>query len=352
MSTPKFVQERPMICVRLFAGIAFLFIAILAEPAAADTYQVILRGKVVMQDGSPLPTAAGIQRLCSDSAGSAPGPLTSKKGDYLWRLDVDNMLTRACKLEATLPGYISTSIDISDLSGLISSTKELPPLVLTARGGDPRAINSSDSDVPSGAHAAWKAAMKAIDAGNLPEVSNQLKMAVAAAPKFARGWHILGVSYETQQMFAEARDAYTHATEVDPKMLVSWVTLSREDVLVKDWAGASKAADTAIKLDTKRMFGEVYLHRAVALYELKDLDGAEASAKEALRPEQKQKEFRAEFVLGRILAAKGDAAGAREHIQKYLTLDPKAADADLLRGYLDVIGKPEAASVNPDLELP
>ncbi len=61
---------------------------------------------------------------------------------------------------------------------------------------------------------------------------------------------------------------------------------------------------------------------------------------------------RAEFVMGRILAAKGDTAGAREHIAKYLALSPKTPDAELIQGYLGVIGKPEAAGVNPDLELP
>jgi Tfp pilus assembly protein PilF len=339
-----------MIAWRVLTIGCFTGLAILVEPVAADTYQVILKGKVVMQDGSPLPSVAGLQRICSDYQGNVPGPITNKKGEYLWRMDTDNMLTRACRLEATMVGYVSTSIDISDLSGFISTVKELPPLVLSAKGSDPRSVNNSDSDVPSNARVAWKAAMKAGDAGKLTELASQLQMVVAAAPKFARGWHTLGVAYETAQMPAEARDAYVHATELDPKMVVAWVTLSRVDVLTKDWEGASKAADTAIKLDTKRMYAEVYLHRAVARFELKDLDGAEASAKETLQ--SKQKLARAEFVLGRILAAKGDAAGAKEHIEKYLELNPKTPDADLIRSYLQVIGKPEEASFNPDLELP
>jgi tetratricopeptide (TPR) repeat protein len=153
-------------------------------------------------------------------------------------------------------------------------------------------------------------------------------------------------------MLPEARDAYTHATDADPKLLISWVTLSRMDVLVKDWSGAAKAADTAIKLDLKHMYPEVYLHQAVARYELKDLQGAESSATQALQLDAKERKFRGEFVMGRILAAKGDTAGAKTHISKYLALDPSAPDKDLLKGYLEVLGKPEAAGINPDLELP
>jgi tetratricopeptide (TPR) repeat protein len=318
----------------------------------ADTYQVILRGKVVMQDGSAPPTAAGVQRICSDAQSDVPGPITNKKGEFLWRMDVDNMLTRVCRLEATLPGYVSTSIDISNLSGIVNNSKDLPPLVLRAKGSDPRTISNSDSDVPGPARAPWKAAMKAVDVGDVPEATNQLKLVVAAAPKFARGWHSLGIAYETQLKTADARDAYAHATEADPKMVISWVTLSRMDVLAKDWQGAAKAADTAIKLDVKHLYPEVYLHQAVARYELKDLDAAEAAATQALQLDAKGRKFRAEFVMGRILAAKGDAAGAKTHISKYLTLDPNPPDSDLIKGYLDALGKPEAAAINPELELP
>jgi Flp pilus assembly protein TadD len=336
-----------MVSTRICAGICLL-----CSIAAADTYQVILHGKVVMQDGSAPPGTAGIQRLCSDSYGDAPGPITNKKGEFLWRMDVDNMLTRTCRLEATLAGYVSTSIDISDLSGFISSEKALPPLVLHVKGSDPRVIVNSDSDVPAPAKPAWKAAMKAIDSGNVAETANQLKLVVAAAPKFARGWHSLGIAYETEQMLPEAKDAYAHAVEIDPKMLISWVTLSRMDVLAKDWQGAATAAETAIKLDLKKMYPEVYLHLAAARYGLKDLDGAEAAATQALQLDAKERKFRGEFVMGRILAAKGDTVGAKTHITKYLSLNPGTPDAELIKGYLEVLGKPEAAGVNPDPELP
>jgi tetratricopeptide (TPR) repeat protein len=83
---------------------------------------------------------------------------------------------------------------------------------------------------------------------------------------------------------------------------------------------------------------------------MKNYDGAEESVKVALKEDPKEGHFRGEFVLGRILAAKGDVAGAKEHVSKYLALNPNPPDLDLIKGYLDVLGKPEAASVNPALE--
>jgi cytochrome c-type biogenesis protein CcmH/NrfG len=338
--------------IRLFVAIWFLCcIPTLIPPAGAEAYEVILKGKVVMRDGSPLPSGVGIQRHCTDVVGSAPGPLTNKKGEFIWHMDADSMATRACTVEAELKGYVSTTIDISALDGFVKKVYELPPLVIYKSGGDPRVIKNGTDDVPPTAHSAWNAAMKASDAGNYPELAVQLKAVVAAAPKFARGWHTLGIAYEVLQMPDDARDAYMHAIQADPKMVVSYVTLSRMDVLLKDWQGAETAAQGAIRLDPKRTFPEAWLHQAVARYELKDYAGAEASVREAVGQPGKETS-RAEFVLGRILDAKGDYAGAREHIAKFLKENPKTPDAELIQGYMDVIGRPEAAGVNPDLELP
>jgi Tfp pilus assembly protein PilF len=341
--------------MRLFAAICLLSSIPTLVPRAAgqgQAYEVILKGKVVMSDGSHLPAGVGIYRHCNDVLGSAPGPLANNKtGEYIWHMDADVMSTRACTVEATLTGYTSTKIDISSLDGFKTKVNELPPLVLTKTGGDPRVINNSGDDVPPKAHSAWVAAMKALDAHDYPQMAEQLRTVVAKEPKFARGWHTLGIAYETLLNNDKARDAYLHATQADPKMLVSFVTLAHVDVLVKDWQGAETAAEGALKLDSKRKYPEIYMHQAVARYGLKDYAGAEASAKEALGVPLKETS-RAEFVMGRILEAKGDHDAARQHIAKFLKENPNTPDADLIKNYMDTIGKPEAGALNPDLELP
>ncbi len=341
-----------MATIRVILGtclVASLLFSI--QPAAAATYPLILRGKVTMQDGSPPPFTAGIERICSDYQGSAPGPTTSKKGEYIWRMDVDPLRTRSCVIRATHPGYVSTSIDISALDGSTTTQVTLGPLVLTGQVADPYAVISSDSNVPSKARSAWKAAMKALDNGSIPDAAVQMQAAVTAAPKFAVGWHALGVAQERMDKLTEARDDYQHAIDADSKMFPAYVTLARLCLKTKDWQGAANAADALIKADKKKTFTEIYLHQAVARYELKDLDGAEASAQEAIHRDSDHLIPRAEYVLGRILEAKGDAAGAREHISKYLDMDKKAPDADKIRTELQNLGKPGAAGAAPELEV-
>jgi tetratricopeptide (TPR) repeat protein len=298
-----------------------------------------------MPDGSPPPFSVGIERVCSDVQGSAPGPITDKKGEYLWRMDVDPLRTRACFIRATHAGYVSSTIDISGLNGYTNTATTLDTITISGRVADPYAIISSDSGIPSRAQGPWKAAMKALDASNYAETATQMQAAVAAAPKFAIGWHGLGVVLEKEQKMAEARDAYEHAIEADPKNLPPYVTLTRLCLKTKDWQCASKSADALIKADVKKTYPEVYLHQAVARYGLKDLDGASASVQEALQ----RKMPRAEYVLGRILEANGDAAGAREHISKYLKLDKSTPDAEMIRAHLQIIGKPEASTTEPEL---
>jgi Tetratricopeptide repeat len=328
--------------------VSFLFVASIVssvQPVAAEVYPLIVKGKVTMSDGSPPPFTVGIERVCSDFQGSAPGPTTDKKGEYLWRMDVDPLRSRACFIRATHSGYVSTTIDISALNGYTNTTTTLEPLVITGHVSDPYSIITSESGIPSKVGKQWKEAMKAIDARDMPGAAAQLQAAVAASPKFAVGWHALGVVEENQQKFAEARDAYEHAIQADPKMFAAYVTLARVSLKAKDWATAAKAADDLIKVDNKKTFTEIYLHQAVARYQLKDLDGAAASAQEA----SKLKIARAEYVLGRILEAKGDAAGAREHMSKYLEMDKNAPDADAIRMHIQNIGKPDPAE--PELEV-
>jgi Flp pilus assembly protein TadD len=340
-----------MVSTRLFACTWLLAsLAVSIQPAAADTFEVILHGKVMMKDGSPPPHSVGIQRLCSDSYGDVPGPITNKKGEFIWRMGFDNLLTRTCRIEATMPGYVSTAIDISDINGFLDTAKTLPPLILSLGGADPHTILEKDDDVPVPAKPAWKLLVKALRVGDLVEVANQAKLVTDAAPKFARGWHVLGVSYEVLGKNAEATAAYSRAAELDPKMVISWVTLSRMDILGKDWQGALKAIENVQRLDVKHIYPEIYLHQAIAQFQLGQLDAAEASAKQLLKDDPNERKSRGEFVMGVILEAKHDTDGAKAHITRYLQLNPNPPDVDQIKAYLQLIGSSEAKNMKLTLE--
>jgi len=327
-----------------------LFLCVpLALVCSADNYPVILHGKVVMDDGSAPPTAVEIERVCSDNAGSAPGPLTNKQGEYIWRMNIDPLETRSCVIRASHAGYTSSDVTVSGVD-TTHTTLELPPITIRGSVSDPDTINFSDNGIPGRAKSDFTAARKSVDTQDLAGAANHLEAVVAAAPKFAQAWHGLGVIDESLHKTAEARAAYEHAIAADPKMLPPYVMLARLCIKTKDWNCGSKTAEALMKVDPKHLYPEIYLHQAVARYELKDLNGAQESVQEAIRLDPKYRRPRAEYVLGRILEAKGDVAGAKEHIAKYLTLDPAPQDIDLVRGHTQNLGTPQANDVDPDLE--
>jgi tetratricopeptide (TPR) repeat protein len=316
---------------------------------SGDSFPVILSGKVTLPDGTPPPVSVGLERLCSDNQGSGPGPLTNKKGEYVWRLDVDPLASRACHIRATSPGYESTLIDVSALPGVTTTNIKLDTIVITPKGADPEQINNNEDSVPGKALSAWKLAVKSLDAGNYPDAIQHLQTAVQAAPKFAQGWHIMGILFNQQRKPADARDAFEHAIAADPKYLPAYVSLARQCIRAKDWDGALKAADGEIKADTKHVYLEIYLHQAVARYQLKNLDGAIASVQQCIMLDKTHVVSRVEYVWGRVLEAKGDLDGARQHMTHYLDTDKTAKDAVQIKAHLDNLGKPGAA--DPDLEV-
>ena len=265
-------------------------------------------------------------------------------------MEVDPLVTRNCVIRATLKGYQSTQVDISGFKE--QSDPHLKPLVLTPTAGDPYKLLLTNDNIPSKAAPGWKAALKAMDSQNLTEVINQLKTSVEAVPKFAQAWNVLGVAYLKRNdgsSSVDARDAFEHAIASDPKMLPPYVSLARLCVATKDWECVSKDADALIKVDSKKDWPEIYLHQAVARYWLKDLAGAQASAEKSLSLDHAH--HRSEYILGRILEAKGDVTGARQHMTKYLELDPKAQDADQIKAHIDNLGKPAPAAAEPALEV-
>lgn len=339
-----------MSAFRAFSRFIFLVLPVLVSlPAPSQNLNIVARGKVLMEDGSAPGKSVGIQRLCTDSQNGTPGPLTNKEGDYTWRLNLDFMATRRCFIEATLNGYTSSQVEISNINATTPNV-DLPDIVLTLKGGDPYALGaSSPNDIPGKSKSSFDAAMRAVQAGDIPGALVNMEAAVEATPKFALGWHHVGVFYMHQANEAKAHEAFARAAQEDSKALAPRVILTRLAIKDKNWDEAGKLAAATIPLDKNKVFPELYLHQAVAQYHLKDLAAAETNVKKALDPKAKRATPRAEYALGRILEAKGDTAGAKEHMKKYLELAPKAEDAAQIQAHIDGMGQP--GTVDPDLEI-
>jgi hypothetical protein len=318
--------------------------------AVSENYSVIIRGKVILQNGSPPPIKVGIERFCSDGQGSAPGPLTDKNGEYLWRMDVDPMRTRSCVIRASHAGYTSTAINISALNGYLSATVTLAPIVITSPEDDPYTITMSEPNMPLRSKSELKAAMKALDARNHTEAIARLQKGMMREPKYAPGWHALGVVLDHENSIQESREAFEKAIAADNKFIPAYLTLVHSCSKLKDWECVMRTADALEKAEKKKTYPDVYFHRAVASFKLNSFDQAVSSIQDALRLDAAHRIPRAEYVYGRILEAKGDLTGAREHMSRYLDLDKSAPDPEAIRLHIENLGKSPAAGAEPELD--
>lgn len=328
---------------------AILFCGIPA--ATADVYSVIVMGKVVMADGSPPPFTVSIERDC-DSYFDTNGPITDKNGQWVWRLSIDLFSQHSCVFIAHHDGYSSSTTDASNLNAnYLDTTIHVPDLTLMPKVPDPYTIHISGDNFPPKSKAPFEKAMKYIDAGKYDDAVWELRASVTTGPKFAEGWHALGVVYDKTGNPTGAKEAYEKAIAANPKLFQPYVTLTRVCLILKDFRCAADTSARLIKADPKRLYPEIFLHQAVALFELNDVAGAEQSANELVKMNLQRRWPRLEFVLGRILEQKGDLESARAHMKKYLELEPKTPDAELVEGRMQALGKPEASSINPELEL-
>lgn len=299
--------------------------------------QIIVYGKVQMEDGTPPPKSVIIERGCSD--GWAPGnvAITDKLGRFTWKMDIDPTSINRCTIKGVLKGYTSTNYEIPNLNAF--SDPHLPPLILTQNGSNSTIEVLSDNvKVPYAAQLGWSRAQKALSANRLAEGERQLTIAVKAAPNFAQGWNALAVVLEHENKPSDAWKAYKKAIEVDPKLLGAYVPLARMSIEVKDWQGAEQTASELIKRDTAGRYAEARLIQAIARYQLKNVDGAIASANDTIQMDAKLHKLpAAEYILALCLDGKNDHAGASEHLKNYLAeLPPRAPNAEIIR---DLIAK-------------
>ncbi|MBI5086409.1 MAG: VWA domain-containing protein [Acidobacteria bacterium] len=307
------------------------------------------RGKVVMEDGSPPPKPVMIQRNCGSGRVTIEGT-TNRAGEFQMRASqfetVGNWGSRqfgafgtmTCGLEAVLPGYVSSVIDLDDIT--LYRDRDLPPLVLRKKGTSPAAVIDASAQAPKVARKSWEAGIKALNAGANGEAELHFRQVLKAAPGFAPAWSALGSACQNLKKLDEARAAFRRAREADAKSIGPLVLLMRLEAEAKDWPAASAAAESVIARDGNRRYPEAFLRLAVARYQSGDREGAIKSITEAVRLDKDRRMPAAEYIHGLILEAGGEIQGAGEHYRRYLELDPKGTSAQVARMRLAELGKP------------
>lgn len=307
---------------------------------------VYLHGKVTMEDGSPPPNAAHVERRCSDSDAPYFIAFVDKNGQFTWKREFDfTGDSRHCYLQAVLGKYRSKLYDLAPMD--VFSDPNLPTMVLTEAKLDQEADPFAGVHVPRQAEQAWNKAQVAVRASHWPEAERNLSAAVKIAPNFAGAWNALGIVLERENKPAAAWPDYKRAIDLDPKLLTAYVPFARLSLEVKDWENAVKVSTELIRRAPPGRYTEAHLVQAIARYQLRDLDGAIASANETIKLDTSHRMPTAEYVLGLSLNLKRDYDGARTHLNKFLELSPHSASKQAISNMIANLGKAPAGNEPP-----
>ena len=335
---------------------------------------IFLSGKVVLDDGTPPPETVVIERVCNGSP--RPEAYTDSKGRFSFELGKNQAMfadasvptmggmdgmggmsgsgrsnpsgmggsgmsgrggigerdLMGCDLRAVLPGYRSEMVSLANHRAF--DNPDVGTILLHRLGNvEGRVISATSLNAPKDARKAFEKGQDLVRKKKLDEAAQSFQKAVDAYPKYAAAWYELGHLQEQQGHPDDARKSYQQSIAADGKYLNPHLQLSLIAARQNNWQDLADSTAKAIKLDPFD-YPQAYFYNAVANYNLKNIDAAEKSAREAQKLDGKHQFPKVDQLLGIILADRQDYAGAAEQMRSYLKFAPSAQDAPTVRNQL------------------
>lgn len=201
-------------------------------PLSADS----LRGRILADDGVPLPDTATVKLVCDDSV------LATASLDSEGRFALEDASEHpGCFLEVTAPGYRRESLGTEQTP----ADHRIPAVVLHRLGknqGETMSVShlAAPEDAVRSFHAAVREIRKQPD-GDLDSAIEHLRVAVRAYPGYAQAWFELGRLNLAQGDVPIAIEAFREAIRADPWFVSPYEPL----ILLLEAAGDSGGADRA-----------------------------------------------------------------------------------------------------------
>jgi len=324
---------------------------------AQDTFRALsLSGRVVLEDGSPPPVPVIVDLRCDGNR--MPQYYTNDKGYFIFRIGGEPSRSVAdsqrqgpgepvgatgsdrsfvsltnCELEATLAGYTSSKIYLARRS--VFESTDVGTIVLHRLGKGAGSFASATTEgAPPAARQACERAEKEL-ARERPDhrkAARELQKAVGLDPHYAVAWNLLGKARLGVNDAAGAREAFQKAVEADSAYVPPLVSLAFVEIEQRRLKEAAAWAGKALALAPG--LAEAHYYNAVASLSLGDDVAAEASIRMVVGGPQAARFPRGYFILGNILAGKGDVKGAAVEFRRFLELEPASRAAEAVKKQL------------------
>ncbi len=343
--------------------------------AAQDLARPVpVRGRVMLEEGTPPPALVVIERVC-DGASHSEG-YTDSQGYFSLRLgqadqavadarertsgfgqasppetgagaeDMSSMAEAGaglnlgarfanCELRARLNGYRSQTVNLREAP----AHPDLGVILLH------RLVKGEETTVAVTTLKASKPARKALEKGmdlakkkKFDEAMDSLREAVKLEPDFALAWCELGKLQAAHNHAQEGRQSFEAAARSEPRWPEPLLELSLLDLRAGAWKELADVTGQVVRLNSFD-YPEAFFYNAVANYNLRLLPAAEKSVRSAQRLDTRRQYPQIARLLGDILALERQYAGAADEFRQYLALAPEAADAPAVRKELEDVEK-------------
>jgi len=311
---------------RILFPLAILFSAL---PALAGAGRAA--GKVLDSAGNPL---EGVTvTVTTPSIRNYKLTVTTKKDGSYGFIVNDAVLYYDLKLEkegfrpVTLSKQKFSTVEVTTLPNqTLLSGSEAP----AGKGQAAAAAAPSSSEQ---ATLAYNAAVDALNAGDKAGAETKLKEAVAKNPDLPQAWNALAmVAYENKD-WARTLEYGQKALDLDPSLtgLYGMMTDAAEKGGDKKAAGEWRKKYEDVNADSPEML----YNKGVEAYNKGKMKDAEASLSKAVQA--KPDLAMGHFLLGMVSFNLNKKAAAREHLQKYLELDPNGKEAATAKELLPLV---------------
>jgi tetratricopeptide (TPR) repeat protein len=340
---------------------------------------IFVSGQVLLEDGTPPTESVAIERVCggqsrtegyTDSKGYFSLELGRRNNGVLVDASEDNSAFSAgslggvsptgnmnsgmgsmgmgdnrfmnCELRARLAGYRSQIVSLATRRALDNPDVGviLMHRIGASEGGTVSAVSLA---APKDARKAYEKGLDLLKKKKTDDAIKSFQKAAELYPKYAAALCELGKLQMGRGETEPARESLQTAIQADPKYVVPYVELSFLEMQGQHWKEVAAATETATKLDPFS-YPQAYFLNAVANYNLKNMEAAEKSAREAERLDTRHQYPKASHLLGIILAQRQDFTGAAERFKTYLKLAPQASDAATVRNQLEQVEKVSATA--------
>jgi tetratricopeptide (TPR) repeat protein len=284
----------------------------------------------VMQDASEIESGTGFGSRSMGSAGQSQSNPGSSSG-------FSDRKYLNCELQAKLPGYRSQVINLANRRPMDDPNVGTILLhrVGTAEGNTVSAVSLA---APKDAHRAYERGMDALKKKKTDDAVKSFEKAVELYPAYAAAWHELGKLQEGANNPDAARKSFSAAIQADPRFTNPYLELAVMALHEKSWQEVSEITERIVKLNPFD-YPQAFFFNGVANYNLKNLEAAEKSAAQAEKLDTRHLLPQVNQLLGVLMVQRKDYTGAAAQFRNYLKVAPDGPQAPAVRAQLVEVEK-------------